>query len=530
MTMTTRRDFLTKLGMMAGATLPGMMALGLLKAAPLHPLPAPDGMPPTGKRVVILGAGLSGMVAAYELGRLGYDCTLLEARDRVGGRVFSVRNGSRSEEIKNGTQAAILDAGLYFNAGPSRIPHFHEVTLHYCREFGIPLEVYNNVNEAAYYFSEGTGPLSNKKIKKGALHNDMRGYTAELLAKSIDNTALQLPLTKEDGEKFLEYLRAEGALDIDKLYKGSTRHGYTAYPSEGNHPGTMAAPYKLADIISSGLLGSDFYGVAEYVYELQQTMLQMVGGNDAIARAFGKRLATKIKRGAEVTKITNKDTGVTITYKDNNGAHELNGDFCISTIPLKVLSDMDHNFASPYSKAIDKTQYIMAGKIGMQFKRRFWEVDEEIFGGITHTNNELYQIFYPSNDYLAKKGMLVGYYNFNERAQLIGEMSYAEREKIAYEKGLLVHPQYEKEYEHKSFSVSWHKTRYTLGGWGIYSEQERQTIYQTLLKPDRCTYFAGDNLTYLNGWMAGALESGRSVVAAIHSRVTGKEFIYPKTA
>ncbi|QES89534.1 flavin monoamine oxidase family protein [Rhizosphaericola mali] len=524
--MTTRRDFLTKLGILTGGALPGMLSLGLLKAeAKLHELPPLDTKIPNGsKTVIILGAGLSGIVSAYELGKLGYKCILLEARGRVGGRVFSVRNGASSEEITNGVQTAHFDSGMYFNAGPSRVPHFHQVTLHYCKEFKIPMEVYNNVDEATYYYSEGNGPLSNKKIKKAALHNDMRGYTAELLAKAIDAKALDLPMTKEDGEKYLEYLRAEGALNMDDLYKGSSRRGYTSYPADGDHPGTVGEPFKLDQIISSGLLGSDFYGVAEYVYELQQTMLQMVGGNDALVKAMAKKVEQNIHLNSEVTNIENGDEKVTITYKDKVGTHKISGDFCISTIPLKVLSDISHNFASSYSRAIDKTEYIMAGKIGMQFKRRFWEEDEEIFGGITHTNNDLYQIFYPSNDYLSQKGMLIGYYNFNERAQKVGELSYADREKLAFEKGSLIHPQYATEYEKKSFSVSWHKTKYTLGGWGIYSEKERQTIYQTLLKPDRCTYFAGDNLTYLNGWMAGALESGRSVVNAIHSKVTQKNF------
>ncbi len=524
MNQTSRRAFLTRLGMISGLALPGMLAWDLLKAAPVQQIPDREDSTAKDKKVLILGAGLSGLVCAYELSKLGYQCSILEARHRIGGRVFTVRNGDHSEEIANGKLTAQFDSGQYFNAGPSRIPHFHEVTLHYCREFGIPLEVYNNVNEAAYYFSEGKGKLSNQKIKKGTMHNDMRGYTMELLAKSMDSNKLDQPLSREDVEKLMEYLRAEGALDIDNLYKGSSRRGYTQYPSSGNQEGVFAAPNPLPDIIRSGLIGPDFYGVAEYVYELQQTMLQMKGGNDALVKAFEKKLPGIITLNAEVTNIENSEEKVTVTYKGSKGIQQQTADYCINTIPLPVLSDIDHNYASAYSRAIDKTQYIMCGKIGMQFKRRFWEEDEEIFGGITHTNNEIYQIFYPSNNYLGKKGMLIGYYNFNERARITGEMSYKDRERLAYDKGLLIHPQYATEYEQKSFSVSWHKTKYSLGGWGIYSEKERHDIYRTLLEPDKRTYFAGDHLTHLNGWMAGALSSGRSVVTALHNRVTGKNF------
>ena len=520
----TRRHFLSTLGLVTGSAFPGMMALGMIKEAPAHEMNLP-GMA-KGKKVIILGAGLAGMASAYELAKLGYQCTILEARERAGGRVFSARKGSVNEETANGKIEANFDEGLYFNAGPSRIPHHHLLTLHYCKELGVPLEVYNNINEAAYYFSEGKGPLSNKKIRKREIHNDMRGYMAELLAKAVDKKQLDTGLTKEDGEVFLEYLRAEGGLDIDDLYKASARRGYMEAPGSGERVGRIADPYKLADLISSGFAGPEFYNVGEYAYELQMVMMQAVGGNDNIAKAFEKKVGSLVKYAAEVTSIKNITEGTKITYKDKTGEHELQGDYCICTIPLTVLSNIDHNFSSDVSRAIDKTAYIAAGKIGMQFKRRFWEEDEMIYGGITYTNNLLYQVFYPSNDYLKEKGLLLGYYNFNERAKTVGEMSFADREKLAYEKGMLIHPQYEKEYDKKSFSVSWHKTKYSLGGWAIYSEEERQSVYKKLLKADSNVYFAGEHLSYLNGWMAGALESARSVVTSLHSRVNEYNMTY----
>lgn len=528
MNLFTRRHFLTQIGSFAGATYPAMMALGLLKSAPVHTMDWQGSG--QGKKIIILGAGLTGMAAAYELAKLGYQCTILEARDRSGGRLFTARNGATTEETDNGKSTAIFSEGLYFNAGPSRIPHHHQLTLHYCKELGIPLEVYNNINEASYYFSEGKGSLANQKIRKREIHNDMRGYMSELLFKAIDSKQLDTALSKEDAEKFLEYIRAEGGLNIDNLYKGTARRGYSEMPGSGTKAGNYAAPHPLADMIGSGLANPEFFNVAEYAIELQMTMLQAVGGNDRIATELEKRVGRNIRYKTEVTSIKNGSEGVTITYTDNAGQHQLQGDYCICTIPLTVLSDIDHNFSSPVSRAIDKTAYIQCGKIGMQFRRRFWEEDEMIYGGITHTNNLLYQIFYPSNDYLGKKGMLIGYYNFNDRAKQVGDMSYAEREKLAYEKGMLVHPQYEKEYEQKAFSVSWHKTKYSMGGWAIYSDEERKSLYSHLLQPEKQVYFAGEHLSYLNGWMAGAFESARSVVTALHARVSDQRIAYPKVS
>ena len=204
----------------------------------------------------------------------------------------------------------------------------------------------------------------------------------------------------------------------------------------------------------------------------------------------------------------------------------IEADFCVCTIPLPVLSNIEHNFESETSRAIDFVPYINTGKIGLQFKRRFWEEDEQIYGGITHTNNELTQIFYPSYDYLEKKGVLIGYYNFNDKAKKTGTLNFAAREKLALEQGRKIHPQYDTEFE-SSFSVSWEKTKYSQGGWSLYNSESRQTSYKALNKPDGNTYFAGEHVTYLNSWMAGAFESARKVTTDLHSRVTGQRAVYP---
>lgn len=520
----SRREFLNNTSILAGASYPVMMALGLLREAPAHPFSLPGKA--KSEHIIILGAGLAGMAAAYELRKLGYQCTILEARARAGGRCWSVRKGSADPEISNGHQTAGFDAGLYFNAGPSRIPHHHQLTLHYCKELGVPLEVYNNINENSYYYAEGKGKLSNKKIRVREIHNDVRGYMTELLAKAISQSQLDSQLTKEDAAKVIEYLRAEGGLDVDKLYKASARRGYIKSP--GYHAGEIANPHTLSDIIQSGLMDPDFYNVAEYTYELQMSMFQAVGGMDKIASALEKKLPGVIKLGVKVESVLNKDKGVEVVYRSPTGKQTLTGDLCICTLPLPVLSNLQHNFSSDISRAIDYISYNKTGKIGLQFKRRFWEEDEAIYGGITHTNNEITQIFYPSNDYMSKKGVLIGYYNFNEKAEKTGKLSYADRQKLALEKGAQIHPQYTKEFE-TAYSVSWHLLPQSLGGWAVYTTDTRERLFKALQKPDKQVYFAGEHTTYLNSWMAGAFESARSVVTAIHARLSEQQLQYPAT-
>lgn len=495
-----------------------MLGLGLLNAAPLHAMELPGKI--SGKKVIILGAGLSGMATAYELGKLGYDCTILEARARAGGRVWTVRGGTLETEIGGTPQTAKFESGLYLNAGAARVPHNHEITLHYCREFKIPMEIFMNVNEGAYFYSEGTGSLSNQRTKIREIHTDMRGYTSELLVKALDQSALDEQMTKDDVEKLVAYLKDEGDLDVLKKYKGSERRGYKKQGGHGVNPPEPAPAHQLQEIIRSGFFHPAFSNIGEYTFNQQPVMLQPVGGMDAIPMAFAKRLEGKIQYQAEVLEIRKTQPGVKIVYKDKAGvSRELKADFCVCTIPLPVLKNIQSDLSSEVRRAADFVPYMNTGKIGLQFKRRFWEEDDRIFGGISKTNMDITQIFYPSYNFLGEKGVLKGYYNFHDRAAKLGELSIADRQKVALEQGRKIHPQYDQEFEH-SFSLAWQKIQYSQGGWAEYSESARKKFYPALIKPDDEIYFAGEHTTYLTAWMAGALTSARAVTEALHKRVS----------
>src|SRR5690242_3008473 len=165
--MLTRRIFLERLAGTAGAamTYEAMTALGLL-ALPPSPASAFElrGQAP-GAEILILGAGLAGMTVAYELGKLGYRCTILEARMRPGGRCHTIRKGTVSEE-EGSTQTASFDEGMYFNPGPMRIPHHHRATLGYCKELGVPVEVFTDENLNTYLYQSGTAGAPGRKYRR----------------------------------------------------------------------------------------------------------------------------------------------------------------------------------------------------------------------------------------------------------------------------------------------------------------------------------------------------------------------------
>ncbi|HYU14731.1 MAG TPA: FAD-dependent oxidoreductase, partial [Candidatus Acidoferrum sp.] len=209
-TTVTRRVFVNLVGRAAGAgavyaTLNGM---GLLRVPAAHAgppaLPARSGR---GVRVVILGAGIAGMVAAYELRKAGYRCTILEALARPGGRVWTVRGGDSIAETR-ATQRVVWDRKphLYFNAGAARIPHHHEALLSYCRELKVPLEVMVNDNRGALLHDDaafgGQPQLARRVI------SDARGFVAELAARSVEVGALDRALTAEDLVRLRDFLKS----------------------------------------------------------------------------------------------------------------------------------------------------------------------------------------------------------------------------------------------------------------------------------------------------------------------------------
>lgn len=524
----TRRDFLNRIGRHGGAVMGAMLALDLLARDRQDGFKL-SGRPPAGKkRVVILGAGLAGLCAAYELGKFGYECTVLEARARPGGRCWTARRGVTETETDGVTQACEFDEGYFYNPGPMRIPGHHHTTIDYCKELGVDLLTFTNFNEAAYVYRDGF-----PKMREREVHADWRGYTSELLAKAINQKALDLPLTADDREKLIEYLRVEGSLSPDLFYNkksGLLRttgeedapRGYAVPPGAGMQAGTPSLPVDLEMLVKSG------YGMmlnGEHVYDWQPAMLTPAGGMDRIATALAAKVP-QVKYRAEVREIRRTAAGgVRVGYVDlasgDKAPREATGDFCICTIPPKVLTKIPADFSPEVAAGLAAVDGAVTYKIGLQFKRRFWEEDDDIYGGISRTSDPIAQIVYPSDHLQGKKGVVIGSYTFGRAAGEFGAMTPAQRTESALAQGEKIHPgQYRAEFEN-AFSVPWHKIPYSLGGWGEWPGDAREKYYARLNQPDGPFYFAGEHLTHLPAWMAGAFTSAQKVCGELHQRALG---------
>ena len=222
----SRRALLHRIAAAGGASLvyDAMTGLGLLEAQTRAPFDLRGQV--DGVRVVVIGAGLAGLTAAYELSKLGYKVQVLEARPRPGGRAHTVRRGTVSEE-DGPSQTCAFDEGLYFNCGAMRIPYHHSTALHYCRELQVPVEVFAVTSDSSYLFQQKAAALGGKRVRLRAARADLDGYVAELLSKAISESALNETVTAEDRERLLEYLRSMGALDESRRYRGSSSRGPT---------------------------------------------------------------------------------------------------------------------------------------------------------------------------------------------------------------------------------------------------------------------------------------------------------------
>jgi monoamine oxidase len=520
----SRRNLFALIGAAAGgsAMYRAMTGLGFAAESPYRG-PIKLHGDPKGASVIILGAGLAGMTAAIELRSAGYKVQILEYNTRPGGRNWSVRGGDVYTELGGETQHCDFDQGLYLNPGPWRIPYHHHALLDYCRRFGVALEPFIQLNHNAMLHSArafGGKPQRIRDIKA-----DFEGGISELLAKATKKGALDEDVSKEDQEILLEALRAHGALDQDFRYRSgenaSDVRGYARDPGGGLSARPLdSEPIALHDILTSRL----WRGLQSFLaYDFQTTMFQPIGGMGRIGEAFARQIPDAIRYGAKVTEIRQDEHGVSVAFEDmtrSGAVLEAKADWCVCALPLTILSQLVVNVSAPMKAAIDAVPYGSSVKFGLQFRRRFWEEDEHIFGGISYTDLPIRQISYPSSGYNAGgKGVLLGGYTFDGPNSFeFTAMSPTERVKRAVAYGAQIHPQYEAEFE-TGVAVAWHRVPFILGCAGEWSEEARRDHYDNLCQIDGRIVLAGEHASYIPAWQEGAILSALDAIERLHKRV-----------
>jgi len=519
----TRRTFLNRVGAVGGSAAVYQMALALgLTPGSAHG--APRLVEPLGGRkrsVVLLGGGLSSLMSAYELEKAGYECTILEASHRIGGRNLTLRSGDLIDEMGNPQRCRFDDEPhLYFNAGPARIPAHHHYLVHYCKELEVPLETFTNVNYNAWVQDDKVN--GGKPVRFRRFVTDARGFVSELSAKAINAADFDSGMSHEDLERVIAFLRQYGDLDPDLVYRGSNRGGYrqpgVLAPTAGMlEHGTLPEPLDFSEILNSDFwLFKMNFGEGE---DQAAAMMQPVGGMDNIVKGFGRRIRSPVLLHAQVKSIRIQEDGVSVVYQHKGRNREIKADYCMNCIPHHLLLGIDNNFPPEYTHALAAIGRGKLFKLGIQMNERFWE-DEYIFGGISWTNQPIEQIWYPSHGIHRKKGVLRAAYTWNpDNAEYFARMSPEQRYEAALSQGEKVHPSYRKHAE-KFVSIAWHRMNHQMGCTAQWSEESRERYFHYLQTPLNGRHFLmGDQLSYHPGWQEGAFSSAHYALGELQARV-----------
>ncbi|MBS0297649.1 MAG: FAD-dependent oxidoreductase [Proteobacteria bacterium] len=518
----SRRGLLHRIAGLGGyaAAYSAMVDLGLLAVpakAATPQLPSDLG---AGKRVVVLGAGLCGLVTAYELERAGFSVTLLEARDRLGGRNWTVRNGDRIEMAGESTQSVSLSEGLYMNAGPARIPSHHQGVLGYCERLGVPLEVEVNASRSAWFWSAASNGGAPIQMRQGL--NDTRGHLSELLAKAVRRGALDQDLTPEDREKLLPFLKFYGDLDADLRFSGSERSGMEQLPGAGPQLGVKRAPLPLKELLANEQLGQTLF---ESQLNMQATMFQPVGGMDRIPAAFERAIRSPIVRGAQVLQMRQSPDAVSVAWRDRaSGARRVTeADFAVVTIPFNILARIDNDFDAPVRAALAQTEPGYSNKIGFDAPR-FWE-RQEIYGGISWVGGETNMVWYPSNGMRTARGLLLACYASGAVAKRFAERPIAEQIAIARAAVGHLHPGHEADLSNPAV-INWSKIPFSEGPWpgwvggGRVAEGHMEDPdFRLLNQPHGRVYFSGSQVSQMPSWQEGAVFAAHRSIELIAQRV-----------
>jgi monoamine oxidase len=461
----------------------------------------------------VLGAGIAGLVAAYELKQAGYSVTVLEARDRIGGRVWSVRGGDRIVQSGRPDQLVTFDKGLYLNAGAARIPPSHRLILGYARRLGVKMESFVNDNRGAGWDFAGKVQPERRMVY------DLHGRISELLAKAIDQKALDQEMPKGELEAFRQFLQFYGLLDDKGRYsQASFASGFASEPGGYAKAPTQLSPLSLKELLPTEAIGFPYF--FQSINDMQPAMLQPVGGMDAIAKALHAQLKPQVRLNSPVAAI--RRIGSRVRIEHGPGKRATAADFAIVTLPAHLLERIPSDFSPAKKAALKGINYLPSVKVAFEAPR-FWETDNDLFGGLAWTDRLNENIIYPSDNFMSPKGILVAAYvagwTHRENPQKFASLSNEERLRISRESVEALHPGKSRLLT-KGVSVGWGLVPYSEGVGALWNEGprgERGPQYAELLKPEGPIVFAGEHLSYVGLWQEGAALSAHEAVKLVQS-------------
>jgi monoamine oxidase len=459
------------------------------------------------KHITILGAGIAGLVAAYELEKMGHTVDIMEGSPRIGGRVWTHRFGSEP-------------GAPYGELGAMRIPSEHKLILHYIDELGLS----DKLRKFVTVFEEDDALMN----IQGTV---FRLKDAELLKRYPG--IFQDPRYSENTRLFAAWIKtivdaiAPGALresldrDLDShLMDELERIDLTSYFSEDGqtidlhtflkqNSGFRARCSRALDV---------FFG--DILTETSHDLLQLEGGMEQIIDRLTAAIKGRITCNREVVTLEVQDQGVQVYWKEAGKRYTKHCDFVLCTIPFSVLRKLELiGFDEMKLKSIQNTVYASATKVAFHCAQPFWQEDG-IKGGASLSGEGVRQTYYPSIKFKSGLGStLLASYTIGDDADHMAKLSDYERYQYVQKTVGKIHPELLKSGILKNAAtIAWGDYKWSAGGCTVHwNDDAKMPSYLEAARPQKDLYFAGEHCSRYPAWLEGSVESSLEAVREMTS-------------
>ncbi len=448
------------------------------------------------RKIIVVGAGLAGLSAAWELVQAGHEVTVLEAQGRAGGRVHTLR--------------APFSDGLYAEAGGIFIHDRHAWTMHYVELFGLELDkvVPSKLDSRAWVRGRRL------EVKRGEPTNWPLDLTPEERRLGRDGMMDRYlgPLVEEMGDPETPDWPSASLEKYDRLSLADLLR----------EQGASAAAVELLSLGFQDNLGdgAESYSALNMLSQLvdeaaTKEVFTIRGGNDLLPEAFATRLAGDIRYGAPVTRIEHDDRGVRVVYEQAGSPTTLAADRLVCAVPFSVLRriDVSPGFSPEKQRAIDELPTTSVTRVYLQSRERFWLAQG--FDGSALTDLPMRGLGDRTVAQPGPRGILESFRS-GVGARRAAELSEPERIASTLDDASKLYPDVREHFEVGTTWV-WDDDPWARGGYIYFKPGQMYSIRPHISRPEGRIHFAGEHASTRPGWMQGALESGDRAAREINA-------------